>query len=103
VIPAYNLRGRKFGVAGPDDYTCTDAQEPFGEYLSGPIYGTHDFWLDFGQQFISVFSPTLYDSDPLGNTLEGSSVIIEEGSPRKTREYTWIFQKDDTFNGEPEL
>lgn len=109
VIPAYNLFGRKFGVAGPDDYECTDAQEPFGTFSGGPTYGTHDFWLDFGQQFVSVFSPTLYDSDPFGNTLEGSSVIIEAAAPgevdtfRKAREYTWIFQKDDAFTGEPEL
>ena len=97
------MRGIRPGVPGPADYTCTDAQEPFEDYPEAPIYGAHDFWLDFGTaRFLTPNSPGLYDSDPTGETLSGLSTVHDNFGFNKTRTYSWFFQKSGTFAGEPE-
>ncbi len=111
VVPAYNLRGIPITVVPPppSDYVCTDAQEPYGTYFTSPNYGVHDRWLDFGGRFISIDSPTLYDWDPTGNTLHGTSfisVLIRDPNGQnviKSLTYTWDFTKNGTFPAEPEL
>ncbi len=108
VVPAYNLYGRKTGVPPPDDYVCTDAQEPYGEYPGAPLRGHEGFWLNFVDQFISPNSPTLYEWDPLGNELRGTSqkterIATDSGDIIKRSDYVWKFTKGDVYPGEPEL
>ncbi|MDH3280152.1 MAG: hypothetical protein OEQ18_03360 [Gammaproteobacteria bacterium] len=100
--PGYAMWGiRFFGVTPPDDYLCPD-----GSTVS-PISGRHYYWLDMTTRFITKDSPGLYDSDPTGNTLQGSAIILEQdleiADLVKRITYTWSFQKNGTYAGEPEL
>jgi hypothetical protein len=104
LTPRYIMNGVKyFGVTPPDDYVCTSAP-----LTDSPIYGSYDIWLDMHERVLSGNSPGLYDSDPTGNVLQGSSIIVEPSAMgpagnvyTKTRTYTWTFEKNGTFDGEP--
>lgn len=97
--PGYAMWGvRYFGVTPPADYLCPD-----GSTVS-PIPGHEGSWLDMTTRFINKDSPGLYDSDETGNTLMGSSIILEnDGVLVKRKTYTWTFRKNGTYAGEPEL
>ena len=90
----------------PDNYECTDPQG--NPYSNTPIYGSYNLWVDTdGGIFPTVSSLGLYDYDPTGNTLAGSSILRDRCSwyfgGTMTRTFTWLFNKNGTFNGEPEL
>jgi len=103
-IPRYALAGVRYvGVTPPDSYQCTS--DPL---TADPIYGSFDVWLDMSSRVITGDSPTIYDSDPTGNTLQGLSIIVEPDAVdpefntfTKTRTYAWSFSKNGTFDGEP--